>query len=84
MLARLGRECEAPGGQAAWAKAHGVSAAYVNDVLRERREPGKAILDALGLEKVMTYREKRPKIMRHKASRPAKGGSPKSGPDNEA
>ena len=77
MLARLGRECEAPGGQAAWAKAHGVSAAYVNDVLRERREPGKSILDALGLEKVVTYREKRPTSLPHKAPRPAKRSVPK-------
>lgn len=41
--------------QIAWAKSHGVSPAYVSDVIAGRREPGKKILKALGLEKVVTY-----------------------------
>ena len=45
-------------GQAAWARAHKVSAAYVNDVLNGRRDPGPKILDAIGFEKVVTYRPK--------------------------
>lgn len=45
--------------QTAWAKKHGVSAAYVSDVLAGRREPGKLILDALGLERVTSYRRKK-------------------------
>ena len=44
--------------QAAWAKEHGISQAYVSDVINRRREPGKAILEALGLERVITYRVK--------------------------
>lgn len=45
-------------GQAAWARSKGVSAAYVNDVLKGRRDPGPKILDALGFERVVTYRPK--------------------------
>lgn len=45
--------------QAEWARKHGVSPAYVSDVLAGRREPGKLVLDALGLERVITYRKKR-------------------------
>lgn len=44
--------------QAAWAKKHGLSPAYVSDVINGRREPGKAILEALGLERVVSYRVK--------------------------
>lgn len=41
--------------QAEWARTHGISAAYVSDVIQGRREPGEKILKALGLEKVVTY-----------------------------
>lgn len=45
--------------QSAWALSHGLSASYVSDVINGRRDPSKAILDALGLERVpMTYRAK--------------------------
>lgn len=44
--------------QADFAKVAGISPQYVNDVLAGRRDPGKAILDALGIEKVVTYRRK--------------------------
>jgi hypothetical protein len=37
----------------------GVSPAYVSDVLTGRREPGKGILEPMGLERVVTYRKKR-------------------------
>lgn len=56
VVALLRRQCEAEGGQAAWAKARGVSAAYVNDTLQRRRDPGDAILRGLGLVKVVTYK----------------------------
>ncbi len=58
VLALLRRRCDEAGGQAAWASANGVSAAYVCDVLHKRREPGDGILRPLGLEKVVTYRRK--------------------------
>ena len=34
----------------------GVSEQYLSDVLNGRREPGEAMLEALGLERVVTYR----------------------------
>lgn len=52
----LRKACEAAGTQKAWAEANGVSPQYVNDVLQGFREPGEAILSALGIEKVTTYR----------------------------
>lgn len=42
--------------QAAWAKDHGISPGYVSDVIQGRREPGKAMLKALGWERVVIYR----------------------------
>lgn len=56
VLTLLRRECEKAGSQHAWAKASGVTGAYVSDVLNRRREPGAGILAPLGLEKVETYR----------------------------
>ena len=43
------------GNQASWAREHGVSAPYVHDVLRGRRAPGAAILEALRLRKIVRY-----------------------------
>lgn len=37
----------------------GVSPTYISDVLNERKEPGEAILEPLGLERVVTYRRKK-------------------------
>lgn len=53
------KACNAAGGQSAWAKSKGISAAYVNDALAGRREVGDKILEALGYEKVVTYKLKR-------------------------
>lgn len=44
--------------QKEWAEKHGISSQYVDDVLQFRRQPGRRILDALGLEKVTTYHTK--------------------------
>lgn len=33
----------------------GVSPQYLGDVLANRRDPGKAILSSLGIEKIITY-----------------------------
>lgn len=41
--------------QAQVAKDLGISPQYLNDVLNERREPGKKILQALGLERLVVY-----------------------------
>lgn len=43
------------GNQAAFARAIGVSAAYVNDILHDRREPGLLILRAIGCKKIVRY-----------------------------
>jgi len=44
--------------QVAFAEDNNLSAAYVNDVLRGRREPGEKILDAVGVERITVYRLK--------------------------
>jgi DNA-binding transcriptional regulator YdaS (Cro superfamily) len=59
VVAMLRRECRKAGSQAAWAQAHGLSAVYVSDVCSGRRAPAAAILTALGLERVVTYRRKK-------------------------
>jgi hypothetical protein len=46
-------------GQSAFADAHGINRSYVSNVLAGRALPGPAILDALGLERVVTYRGKK-------------------------
>jgi transcriptional regulator with XRE-family HTH domain len=54
----LRRACAKAGSQRAWARQHGVSVAYVSDVLRGRRDPGKSILAEIGkfgLLKSVTY-----------------------------
>lgn len=44
--------------QKVWANAHNISESYFSDVLNGRRDPGDKILDAIGFEKVVTYRKK--------------------------
>lgn len=56
VIAMLAKACEAEGSQQAWAKLHGISAPYVNDVINGRRGPGKSILSALGLAKDIDYK----------------------------
>lgn len=61
LLDLLRDACETAGSQRAWADGHGLSTAYVCDVLGGRRQPGKKVLDALGCERVTRYREKQPR-----------------------
>lgn len=70
LLARLGRLTAADvrniladivscsGSQKATAREAGCSPAFLNDVLKGRREPSGPLLDALGLERVTYYRAK--------------------------
>ena len=51
----LRKACDTAGSQQAWANANNVSAPYVSDVLCQRREPGPAILSALGLRAETLY-----------------------------
>ena len=53
---QLAAACREAGSQKAWAAAHGVSGAYLCDVLKGNREPGESILAALGLVRVVGYR----------------------------
>ena len=53
---RLQAAIDKAGSQRAWAKAHGLSAPFVNDVLRGNRQISDRICDALGLERIVTYR----------------------------
>lgn len=55
----LQRSVTDSGSQAAWCVEHKVSTAYLSDVMNGRREPGKKILDILGLESVVYYRSKK-------------------------
>ena len=54
----LRRKCEEAGGQGKFGEKHGVSAPYLSDVLNRRRDPGEKVLEALGLERVVTYKVK--------------------------
>lgn len=56
VCSRLSVACKNAGSQKAFAEKHGLSAAYVCDVMNARREPGKSILDALGLTRVIRYK----------------------------
>ena len=47
--------CRAAGSQSAWAVSIGITPQYLSDVLNCRRDPGKAILSALGLRRVVAY-----------------------------
>lgn len=56
VLRQLRIACDKAGSARGWAIQNKVSAPYVSDVLRGRREPGDAILGPLGLERVISYR----------------------------
>jgi hypothetical protein len=52
----LRREVDRAGGQVAWAKRHGLHPSTINKVLNEQRMPGRRLLGALNLRKVVAYR----------------------------
>lgn len=52
----LAQQCADAGSQHAWAKAHGLSPAYVGDVLSGRRDLGDRILAQMGYERLVMYR----------------------------
>jgi hypothetical protein len=58
VVRRLRAAVDSVGDQKTWAQAQDLSPSYVNDVLRGRREPGESILVALGLERVVIFRER--------------------------
>ena len=54
---QLKTACDQAGSQAAWAREHGMSAAYVHDVINGRRGLGKAILEALTIRRIVQYED---------------------------
>lgn len=58
MIDRLRVAVNREGSQKNFAERHDISEQYLSDVLRGRREPGQKILDAIGVERVVVYREK--------------------------
>jgi hypothetical protein len=57
LSALLRRAIEEAGSQRAFARAAGVSPQYITQVLSREREPSQAVLDALGLRKIVRYRQ---------------------------
>lgn len=55
LVAYLKEQAVKAGSQKALAKELGVSQQYLGDVISEKREPGKKVLDALKLRKVIRY-----------------------------
>jgi transcriptional regulator with XRE-family HTH domain len=55
LLTLLWEKVEKAGSQKKLAEQLKISPAYLGDVLHGRREPGKAILDALKLKRVVNY-----------------------------
>lgn len=64
----LQRLCEAAGSQTAWAAQHGLSKAYVSDVLRNRRDPSQRICREAGVERRIAYRLLRDKPVPEEAA----------------
>jgi len=58
LLGRLEHLCEKEGSQYQWATKHKLSPVYVSDVLRCKRAPGPALLEAMGMKKVTLYTTK--------------------------
>lgn len=54
----LASECQKAGGQRAWALAHCISPAYVNDAIAGRRAIGAGLAEALGLVRTLTFTPK--------------------------
>ena len=52
----LQRAIDRKGTAAAWCREHEIARSYVSDVLGGRQEPAGKLLDALGIERVVSYR----------------------------
>lgn len=58
VIERLRSAVAQAGSQQAFAERERISTQYVSDVLHGRREPGQKLLDTLGLDRVVRYRER--------------------------
>ncbi len=56
LIAMLRDACAQAGGQKTWAVKHGVSPAYLSDVINGLRAPAAKILAAIGVRRVVTYK----------------------------
>jgi hypothetical protein len=59
VLGRLREACDAAGSVKGWAARHGLHWAYVYNVLLGKKRPAEKILESLGLERVVMYRERK-------------------------
>jgi DNA-binding transcriptional regulator YdaS (Cro superfamily) len=57
-IALLRKHIEAEGSQKAFAEKRGISRVEVSQVLNGRRQPSKAVMQALGLERATVYLER--------------------------
>lgn len=55
----LARECGRADGIRPWAGRHGIDHAFVWRVLNGKKDPSDRVLDALGLERIVTYRKRK-------------------------
>lgn len=55
LYAVIRREVQAAGGQSAFARKLGISAAYVSQIVNAHREPSDAVLARIGLRRVVRY-----------------------------
>lgn len=58
LLAYLERQIALSDSQDAYAKRLGISPQYLSNIVNGVRQPGKKLLSALGLEKVIAYAQK--------------------------
>lgn len=59
LVGQLQYECLEAGGQKQWAESHGFSSVYVNDVLRGKRAVSEKFAEAMGFERIVTFRRKK-------------------------
>ncbi len=56
----LRRKVDEAGGAASFARTHQINRPYITNILAGRATPGPKVLDAIGFERVVTYRPKPP------------------------
>jgi len=59
LVLHLARQCEAAGGQSAFARQHDISVSQLSETLSGKREPSERIINALGYARVVRYVEMR-------------------------
>lgn len=57
IVSRLRQECRQCGSQKEFAKRHGYSLSYINDVLRNRRSVSENLAHVLGYQRIVSFRK---------------------------